>query len=247
MALTDDRQLGRKIRAQALAESAPTISELIKRFIAGVAARSLISPKGFVWWGFPLGALGSSITDRDFSKYVWERIRPLDQFPGSYRRRYSNVQALLGLRALAKLDDFNQRTRAHAAAYTYGLANCRAIQIPRIMPGAESVFYQYCIYASDPVQARRRAIRRGVDFETTHVDVCSTLQLFKEFAADCPEAEKTAAALQLPVYSRLRDSDVARVLQTILEVTGDLAAFEKNGGSGADAEWVSPARRTTLS
>jgi len=225
MAITNDATMAAKVRAQAEAEPLQTTSELVKRLASGIAARSLVSPKGFAWWGFPFGAMASFVTDHDFSKYFWERIRPLDRFPTSYRRRYSNAQAILGLRALEKLDEFNQRSQAHAQIYTRGLADCLSIETPRIIPDVEHVFYQYCIYVSDPTRAKRRAIRGGVDFETTHVDVCSSLPLFKEFAADCPEAEKTAEALQLPVYSRLRTSDVERVLKTLLEVTSDLAAL----------------------
>ena len=149
--------------------------------------------------------------------------RPLDPFPRAYRQRYSNVQAIVGLRGLAHLDEFNARSRAHAARYSQGLADCRAIKTPRISSDIEHVYYQYCIYASDPRRASRRAIRRGVDFETTHVDVCSSLDLFKEYAAICPGAESTESALQLPVYSRLRDSDVERVLAVVRRVTCDLA------------------------
>ena len=225
MAITNDATMAAKVRAQAEAEPLQTTSELVKRLASGIAARSLVSPKGFAWWGFPFGAMASFVTDHDFSKYFWERIRPLDRFPTSYRRRYSNAQAILGLRALEKLDEFNQRSQAHAQIYTRGLADCLSIETPRIIPDVEHVFYQYCIYVSDPTRAKRRAIRGGVDFETTHVDVCSSLPLFKEFAADCPEAEKAAEALQLPVYSRLRTSDVERVLKTLLEVTSDLAAL----------------------
>lgn len=236
MAVTDDATLATKVRALAGAEPLQNTSELIKRFAVGAATRSLVSPKGFAWWGFPIGAAASFLTDRDFSEYFWERIRPLDRFPKSYRRRYANVQAILGLRALEKLDQFNERSQAHAAIYTRGLANCRAIITPQIIPEAEHVFYQYCIYVSDPARARRRAIRRGVDFETTHVDVCSSLPLFRDFAANCPGAEKTAQALQLPVYSRLRTADVERVLKTIVEVTSDLAPIEDDAGTSDRGE-----------
>ena len=85
-------------------------------------------------------------------------------------------------------------------------------------------------------RAKRRAIRRGVDFETTHVDVCSALSLFKQFAADCPQAEQTVDALQLPVYSRLRTSDVERVLKVVLEVAADLAPLEKRASALAPKE-----------
>ena len=226
MALTDDATLAAKVRAQAEAEPPPSTAELIKRFGLGLAARSLVSPKGFAGWGFPLGAALSFFSDADLSQYLWESIRPLKEFPRAYRRRFSNVQAVLGMRALNKLDEFNDRSQSHADIYTRGLANCAAVETPQVIDEAEHVYYQYCIYVSDPALAKRRAIRRRVDFETTHVDVCSTLPLFEEFAADCPGAERTAEALQLPVYSRLRTSDVERVLRVLKEVAADLAPLE---------------------
>ena len=226
MTLTNDAQLATRVRAQAEAEPPQSTGDLIKRFVVGLGARSLVSPKGFVWWGFPIGSTVSFLGDFDFSKYFWERIRPLEKFPRIYRQRFSNVQAILGLRALAKLDQFNARSRAHAEVYTRGLADCRAIETPRVIPDAEHVFYQYCLYVSDPGRAKRRAIRRAVDLETTHVDVCSILPLFEDFAANCPGAENTLSALQLPVYSRLRDSDVERVLNVLRAATSDLAPLK---------------------
>lgn len=227
MALTNDPAIAAKVRGGAEAEPLQTTGELIKRFSVGVGARSLVSPKGFAWWGYPLGAAASLISDRDLSKYFWETIRPLDRFPRSYRRRFSNVQAILGLRALERLDEFNERSRAHAEIYTRGLAECQSIETPYVISEAEPVYYQYCIYVSDSRRAKRRAIRRGVDFETTHVDVCSALPLFKQFGGDCPQADQTTEALQLPVYSRLRTSDVERVMKVVLEVVADLAPLDK--------------------
>ncbi len=224
--LTNDTALAERVRAQAEAEPPQTTADLLKRFASGFAARSLVSPKGFTWWGFPIGTAVSLFGDFDFSKYFWERIRPLNHFPRIYRQRFSNVQAIIGLRALKKLDEFNARCRAHAEIYTNGLANSRSIKAPKIISDVEHVFYQYCIYVSEPGRAKRRAIRRGVDFEITHVDECSALPIFEDFAADCPGAKKTTEALQLPVYSRLRDSDIERVLKVLLEVSSDLAPLE---------------------
>jgi len=227
MALTNDATLAASIRAQAESEPAQTTVDLIKRFATGLTVRTLVSPKGFTFWGVPIHAAASVFVNLDFSKYLWEKIRPLDPFPRNYNQRYSNVQAIVGLRALARLDEFNARARAHADCFTRGLIDCRGVQTPRLITGAEHVYYQYCVYVSDPANASCRAIRRGVDFETTHVDVCSSLPLFKEFAADCVGAETTERALQLPVYSRLRNSDVERVLRVVREVVGDLDSFDE--------------------
>ena len=223
MAMTNDVALASRVRHQAESELLQSAPDLARRFLSSFISRIGISPKGFTFWGYPLQAGASMFGHHDLSKYIWEKIRPLDPFPRAYRRRYSNVQALIGMRGLAKLDEFNARSRHHASRYTAGLADCGAIQTPEVTEDSEHVYYQYCIYTSDSARVSRRATRRGVDFETMHVDVCSSLPLFKEFAAACPGAELTATSLQLPVYSRLRDSDVERVLQVVREVTGDLA------------------------
>jgi len=232
MALTGDARLAARVREQAEAEPLQPTGDLIKRFLTGYASRVGVSPRGFTFWGFPLQAVASLFGHYDLSRYVWEKIRPLDPFPRTYRQRYSNAQAVLGLRGLARLDEFNSRSREHAARYTRGLSDCRSVRTPRELPRVEHVYYQYCIYASDPALASRRAIRRGVDFETTHVDVCSALPLFEEFAAPCPGAVATEKALQLPVYSRLRPTDVERVLRVVREVTGDLAPLGERDATG---------------
>lgn len=224
MAVTNDAALSRRVRDQVLQEPAPSVSNLLKRFAVGYGARAAVSPKTFTFWGFPLLATASLLGHHDLSSFVWEKIRPLDQFPRTYNQRYANVQALLGLRALANLDEFNERCREHATRYTRGLIGWRNIQTPTTPDDVEHVFYQYCVYTSDPVLLSQRAIRQGVDIETTHVDVCSKLDLFREFKAVCPGAEATEKALQLPVYSRLRVSDIDRVLSTVRRASEKLDA-----------------------
>src|SRR5438067_484849 len=63
MALTNDPAIAANVRAQVRAEPMQTTGELVKRFATGVAARSLVSPTGFAWWGFPWGAVASLVTD----------------------------------------------------------------------------------------------------------------------------------------------------------------------------------------
>lgn len=222
MVLSNDRALSQNVREQVLQEPLPSVRDLVRRFAAGYGARAAVSPKAFTFWGFPLQAAMSLLGDYDLSKFIWEKIRPLEQFPRTYHQRYSNVQALLGLRGLANLDRHNERCREHAARYSRGLTGWRNIQPPHVPPDVEHVFYQYCVYTADPALLSRRAIRQGIDIETTHVDVCSKLELFKDFYAKCPGAEATEKALQLPVYSRLRVSDVDRVLTTVRQASADL-------------------------
>jgi len=230
MVMTNNAIIASRVYDQARSEPLQTTRDLALRFAAGLVSRVAISPKGFSFWGFPIQAAASVFGHYDLSKYIWEKIRPLTTFPRAYRQRYSNAQAILGTRALAKLDQFNARSRAYATYYTQGLANCRSIKAQAPDEDVDNVYYQYCVYVSDPGRVSRRAIRRGIDFETTHVDVCSSLPLFEDFAAHCAGAELTAKALQLPVYSRLRDSDVERVLRVVHEVISDLAPLDDSAG-----------------
>jgi dTDP-4-amino-4,6-dideoxygalactose transaminase len=222
MVVTNDAELSRRVRDQARSEPAPRVVDLLRRFAVGYGSRVAVSPKAFTFWGFPLLATASLLGHHDLSRFVWEKIRPLGRFPRAYHQRYSNVQALLGLRALANLDEFNERCREHAIRYTRGLVGWRNIHPPTPPEDVEHVFYQYCVYTTDPVLLSRRAIRQGVDIETTHVDVCSKLELFRDFRAACPGAEATEKALQLPVYSRLRVSDIDRVLRTVRQASEGL-------------------------
>jgi dTDP-4-amino-4,6-dideoxygalactose transaminase len=222
MVLTNNPVVNSRVREEIAAEPLPSAADVALRFAGGIVSRTAISPKSFTFWGFPIQAAASLVGHYDLSEFIWEKIRPLDRFPRSYHQQYSNAQALLGIRALARLDEFNSRSRAHASSYSQGLQDCASVKTSAPTVEDENVYYQYCIYLSDAGQASRRAIRKGVDFETTHVDVCSHLSLFGQFATDCPGAEMTARALQLPVYSRLRESDVERVLRVVREVTHDL-------------------------
>jgi len=240
MALTNDATLGRRMREKVVGEPVQSTKQLAKRFASAWAARVGVSPKGFTFWGFPIQAAASFLGHHDLSRYIWEKIRPLDRFPSTYHQKYSNVQALIGLRGLAKLDEFNARSREHAAQYTRALVDCRQIETPPVFPEAEHVYYQYCVYTTDPALTSRRAIRRGVDVETTHVDVCSKLELFAEFAATCPGAEATEKALQLPVYSRLRSSDIERVLRVVCAASiglGPLNSEPADSQSDEKALW----------
>jgi dTDP-4-amino-4,6-dideoxygalactose transaminase len=225
MALTNNNELAVGVRDFSTGEPLPSTIDVAARFLKGFAARVSISPKVFTFWGYPIQALASVFGDFDLSKWLWEKVRPLDTFPRTYQQRYSNAQAVVGIRGLSMLDEYNGRSREHGRRYTSGLTDCRSIRTPQVRPGVDHVYYQYCIYTSDPGSTSRRAIRRGVDLETMHVDVCSRLPLFKTFAATCPGAEETNAALQLPVYSRLRPSDIDRVMHVMRKVTFDLAPF----------------------
>jgi len=217
MAVTNDDALASRIRALAGAEERPTPTSVFKKILFGNLQRKLIGPYGFTFTMFLAFYIASFFGDYDLSRYLWEKIRPLEPLPDSYRKRYSNAQALIGREMLKNIDSFNALNRAHAAKLTAALKGLDGIQVPASPPETESVYYQYCIRAANPDLLKHRSIRAGVDVEIMHVDICNVLDVFKESQTTCPVAEGTEHTLQLPVYASLTDADLNRIIDVIRE------------------------------
>src|SRR5437016_8598578 len=145
MALTNDAALAERIRVSAEAEEWPAAKDVFKKILFGNLQRKLIGPYGFTFTMFLAFYIASFFGDYDLSRYLWEKIRPLDPLPDSYRKRYTNAQAMIGLEMLRNIDRFNAVNRAHAKTLMAGLADVDTIQPPAIPPETESVYYQYCI------------------------------------------------------------------------------------------------------
>ena len=215
MALTNDAALAARVRRLSEAEEWPEAKNVFKKILLGNLQRKLIGPYGFTFTMFLAFYIASFFGDYDLSRYLWEKIRPLDPLPDSYRRRYTNAQAMIGLEMLKNIDAFNALNRAHAKRVTAGLSGVDGVRPPAELSQTESVYYQYCIRAADPDRLKHRAIRAGVDVEIMHVDICNVLELFERFKTDCPVAEATEHTLQLPVYASLTDKDLDRIINVI--------------------------------
>src|SRR5438132_6848466 len=213
--LTNDAALAARVRRLSEAEEWPEAKNVFKKILLGNLQRKLIGPYGFTFTMFLAFYIASFFGDYDLSRYLWEKIRPLDPLPDSYRRRYTNAQAMIGLEMLKNIDAFNALNRAHAKRVTAGLSGVDGVRPPAELSQTESVYYQYCIRAADPDRLKHRAIRAGVDVEIMHVDICNVLELFERYQTDCPVAEATAPTLQLPVYASLTDKDLDRIINVI--------------------------------
>jgi dTDP-4-amino-4,6-dideoxygalactose transaminase len=80
------------------------------------------------------------------------------------------------------------------------------------------VYYQYCVYGPQRDELVVRCVRRGIDIETLHVDICSDMDLFKNERAvpsGTPGARRAAGAMQIPVYSTLTDEQAQRVAKVV--------------------------------
>jgi dTDP-4-amino-4,6-dideoxygalactose transaminase len=216
MLVTNDEGVASRALALARNEPPPSEADVLHRFRLGRVERIAIRPGVFTASLFPVLLAGSFFQSTP-DVYLWEKIRSLDPLPDSYRRRYSNAQAAIGLEALKHLESWTAETVSHAHALGAALDG-RPIATPEVPADRTHVFYQYAIYANRRDDVVRHCLRRGIDVESLHVDVCTRLPLFGNGHAPAPGAQQAATAIQLPVYASLSAESVRRIANVVGEV-----------------------------
>ena len=205
-----DPDLARRVGELADGEAWPSEKRVESILSAGKWQHTFIRPNVFTYSLFPIWYAASWVNAKPEER-LWERVRPLDPLPTHYRGRFANVQAALALAGLRRLPEFIDRTRRHARMLDSLLGDVPGITIPRTPPDRTHVYYQYCAYVPDSRTIVKRCIRRGVDVAPMHVDVCTRMDLFGWSGPAAPGAERAAAAVQVPVYESLSDSEIERV------------------------------------
>ncbi|HEY7292337.1 MAG TPA: aminotransferase class I/II-fold pyridoxal phosphate-dependent enzyme [Vicinamibacterales bacterium] len=220
LAIVRDRATADRVRALAEREPWPDQKRVENRLLVGKLQRIFIRPGVFTISAFPILWV-SSLIGANPDVYLWEQIRSLDPLPEAYPERFPNVQAAIGLAALAHLDEWTERTQAHARVMDRALGNVAGVRVPAVPPKCTHVYYQYCVHAPKRDELVVRCVRRGVDIETLHVDVCSDMELFAGCRVEpdgAPGAREAAGAMQLPVYSTLTGAQVERVARVVKDV-----------------------------
>jgi dTDP-4-amino-4,6-dideoxygalactose transaminase len=214
MAITPDPQLGARIWLLAQEAPPPAEASVRKKLWRGRIMRLATRPDIFTWTLFPI-LWTSARLKVNFDVYFWEGIRPLDVFPPDYRERYSNVQAALGLEALKHIDDWTRSTRANAARLSASLGQVPGVVVPETPTDRTHAFYQYCAYVPARTAVVRACLDRGVDIESLHVDVCSDVPMFHEFASNSPGAEEAGQSIQIPAYASLTSAEIDRIVSVV--------------------------------
>jgi len=219
MAVARDTRVAQRIAELAASEPWPTEQRITSKLRVGRLQKTFIGPRVFTFSAFPILWL-TSFTEATPDVYLWEKIRSLNPLPDNYTERYTNVQAALGLAGLEQIDHWTRETQRHAKTLDTALSGVPDVTVPRVPADRDHVYYQYCVYCRDRDEAMRQCIRRGVDIETLHVDVCTRLELFGfgEQPQSAPGAERAAEALQVPVYASLTDAEIDSVARRVRDV-----------------------------
>src|SRR5207247_7112080 len=103
LALVQDAALAAKVRAIVDALPWPSEKRVRDRLLMGRLQRIFIKPWVFSISLFPVLWV-SALIDANPAVFLWEKIRPLRPLPDQYMERFPNVQDVIGLAALTRLD-----------------------------------------------------------------------------------------------------------------------------------------------
>jgi perosamine synthetase len=214
MAVVRDAVLAERVARLAERDPVPSLKRVRQRLWQGRVMRLATRPDVFKWTLFPLLYAGSRLR-WSLDMYFWEAIRALNPLPEGYRERISNVQAAIALEGLARLDEWTAVRQRHAIRMTERLEGVRGLRVPFIPPGRTHVFYQYCVYVPARDAVVDACLRRGVDLETLHVDVCPELSLFGRGQRPAPGATQTTSTIQVPIYEVLSNTQLDSVADAV--------------------------------
>jgi dTDP-4-amino-4,6-dideoxygalactose transaminase len=211
-AYTADAALAARIAALAGDEPWPAPGAVRRRLRLARLERALVRPEVFSATLYPILWSASWFGIRP-DVYLWEKVRPLGPpLPRHYHERYSNTQAALGLAGLDELDGWVRATRRNATVLRAALSELPGVTLPPAPADRLHVYYQFCAYVPDRDAAVRACLRRGLDVESHHMDVCPDLAIFSGMpTAGAEGARRTAQALQLPVHAALSVDELGRV------------------------------------
>jgi dTDP-4-amino-4,6-dideoxygalactose transaminase len=153
--------------------------------------------------------------------------------PG-YKYNMTDIQASLGLHQLRKQPAFQARRAAVVAAYTAGLGDLEALDLPGARPEVGHAWHLYMIRlrpgalritrAQAVEELKRRNIGVSVHFIPLNLHPYYQRQLGWA-PGQFPAAEAAfEGAISLPLHSRLSDDDVADVVAAVREVVDEFAA-----------------------
>jgi hypothetical protein len=223
MAVVRDADLAARVAALSAAATRPTLKAVKKRLWHGRVMRLATRPDVFTWTLFPLLYMGTRL-HWSIDMYFWEAIRPLEPFPADYCERISNVQAAIALEGLGRVDHWTAARQQHAKEMGRLLEGTSGVRVPLVPPDRTHAFYQYCVYVPSRDAVVDYCLRRAVDLETLHVDLCAELPLFGNSHPAARGARETTATVQVPIYESLSDVELYRVAAVVREAVLSLEA-----------------------
>ena len=144
-------------------------------------------------------------------------VAPVRALP-LYMAKLSNLQAMIGLMQLERLDAVNDRMRINGGLITGELGGINRIKVPLVIPDTKPIHLYYKIEVEGRERFRRLLLKRGIDTKSDDMAACSILEIFKDCKGNCPVSEKAHLdSLEIPNSPYLEEADIMNICGEIKE------------------------------
>lgn len=199
---TNDPDLYARIKARAADFIHPTAFTVVKNIFISYSLFLVTRPLFFSIIIFPVLFI-LSFFDKDLVNIYNKTIKRAINF-GRLKIKYTNIQALAGLKQLQYFEEENRRRIRNAALLT-GMLD-KGIGILENDSAAEPIYYFFVVLTHDTQALSGKLLRRGIDSGKHLMRNCAEIY-GKDADYPCTE-QALRTSLQIPVYPRLNDRDI---------------------------------------
>ena len=230
MAVTDDEDLDRRMRAVEAEFPQATLGWLLKKAAYAFVTDVTLTPPlwgAFFFRVFRFGYLRDvEVLNKRVTVEDDPQLRP--EFPKAYRRRMTPLQARLVAAQLPKVASDRETRQRYAALYRAGLEDIPDIVLPPVNEENSHTYLVYPVLVPDRHALVAHLMRSGRDCAVQHLKNCADLECFDEYRSDCPVARETAGDnLLLPTYPSFGEAEVRRMIEAV-------RSYFVKEGSGAE-------------
>ncbi len=225
MITTNDRAIADFVRADIQQGDYAPLKKSLKEAMTGVAMMVATHPK--IYWAtvHPMVVLGNKMGKDPIHERFGEAECRYDTLPTYYQThgKARAIQAAVGLKQLDRIEDLNASRIVNGSYLDQHLQSVSNLGVPTYPEKSEPIYMSFVVHHRDRQKLAEALRARGVDTTTGYMNDMAHHDLFPEFAANCPNAQKAnAELLHIPVHPNLSLKDRQHIAQSVIEACAEL-------------------------
>jgi len=215
LAITADAALAEQLRAFQARLCAPPPEVLRGKILLDLLRNVFSTRPVFSAFTLPLFKLLARMNPVMMKKLTGARLnlQPTTVMPTEWLQRFTPLQADAGLELIGRVQALDDVRIAHVEKIKGLLDDLPSVRFPRVLKDARHVYWQFIIYADDPLKLQTYLHRFAIDTSTTNLSLIPALGIYP-YRGDVPRAAYVhRSAVFIPAYPSLSDEDVQRVAE----------------------------------
>lgn len=225
MITTNDKSVADFVRAEIAKGDYAPLQKSLKEAMTGVAMMVATHPK--IYWAtvHPAVVLGNKFGQDPIHDRFGEAECRYDTLPSYYQTnsKARAIQAAVGMKQLDRIEALNSSRIVNGAYLDQHLDSVSNLGVPEYPEKSEPIYMSFVVHHRDRVKLAEALRSRGVDTTTGYMNDMAHHELFPEFAADCPNAQRAnKELLHIPVHPNLTQCDREHIAQSVIEACAEL-------------------------